>query len=108
MRNVLPADEAPRSLQIRVLDPRGRATLAGAEVRVFEAGSRRLIGARLVDSGSGYDAQSDMPVHVGLGLATRVDLQVIVPLGGRRVITWAPGVDPRDYTGRWLSILAAR
>jgi hypothetical protein len=108
MRNLLPADEAPRSLQIRVLDSRGRATLAGAEVRVYEAGSRRLVGARLVDSGSGYDAQSDMPVHVGLGLATQVDLQVIVPLGGRRVITWALGLDPRDYKGTWLSILAAR
>ena len=59
---------------------KGRATLAGAEVRVFAAGTTRLIGARLVDSGSGYDAQNDMPVHVGVPAGvSRVDVQVIVP-----------------------------
>jgi hypothetical protein len=108
MRNLLPADEATRSLQIRVVDARGRATLAGAEVRVFEAGSTRLVGMRLVDSGSGYDAQSDMPVHVGLGQVTRVDVEVIVPLGGKRVVTSSRGVNPRDYSSRWLIVRAAR
>ena len=87
LRNLLPAAEAHRSIAVRVLDPRGRATRAGAEVRVFAAGTRQLIAARLVDSGSGYNAQSDIPVHVGLGAATRVDVEVTVPRGGRRPVT---------------------
>jgi hypothetical protein len=54
-----------------------------------------LVGARLVDSGSGYDAQNDMPVHVGVpGGVTRVDVQVIVPRGGKRVPVWQRGARP--------------
>jgi hypothetical protein len=70
MRNMLPPADAARGLHVRVLDGKGRATLAGAEVRVFAAGTTRLIGARLVDSGSGYDAQNDMPVHFGIPAGT--------------------------------------
>src|SRR6185436_6942906 len=44
LRNLLPADDARRFVRVRVLDSRGRATLAGAEVRVFAAGSQRLLG----------------------------------------------------------------
>ena len=95
MRNLLPPADAARGLHVRVVDARGRATLAGAEVRVFAAGSTRLIGARLVDSGSGYDAQNDMPVHVAVpsGVA-RVDVQVIVPSGGKRIAVWQRGTSP--------------
>jgi len=95
MRNLLPAADAARGLQVRVLDAKGRATLAGAEVRVFAAGTTRVVGARLVDSGSGYDAQNDMPVHVGVPAGvSRVDVQVIVPAGGKRTATWQRGVAP--------------
>ena len=66
LRNMLPAADAARGLHVRVVDDKGHATRAGAEVRVYAAGTTRLIGARLVDSGSGYDAQNDMPVHVGV------------------------------------------
>ncbi len=95
MRNMLPAADAARGLHVRVLDAKGHATRAGAEVRVFASGSTRLVGARLVDSGSGYDAQNDMPVHVGVpaGVA-RVDVQVIVPRKGTRQPTWQRGVSP--------------
>ncbi len=95
MRNVLPAAAAARGLHVRVVDARGRATRAGAEVRVFAPGSARPIGSRVIDSGSGYDSQNDMPVHFGLppGM-TRVDVQVIVPAGGKRVATWQRGVAP--------------
>jgi hypothetical protein len=93
MRNMLPAADAARGLHIRVVDDKGHATRAGAEVRVFAAGSTRLIGARLVDSGSGYDSQNDMPVHVGLPAGvTKVDVQVIVPRKGTRAPTWQRGV----------------
>jgi hypothetical protein len=101
MRNMLSAADAARGLHVKVVDGEGRATRAGAEVRVYAAGTRRLVGARLVDSGSGYDAQSDLPVHVGVpaGVA-RVDVQVIVPRKGARVPVWQRGVTP----GRTITV----
>ncbi len=95
MRNLLPAADAQRGLHVRVVDDQGRATLAGAEVRVFAAGTTRLVGARLVDSGSGYDAQNDMPIHVGVPAGvSRVDVQVIMPRNGKRVPVWQRSVAP--------------
>ncbi len=95
MRNMLPAADAQRGLHIRVVDDQGRATLAGAEVRVFAAGTTRLVGARLVDSGSGYDAQNDMPIHVGVPAGvSRVDVQVIMPRNGKRVPVWQRRIAP--------------
>ena len=95
MRNMLPAAAAARGLHVRVVDAKGHATRAGAEVRAFAAGSTRLIGSRLVDSGSGYDAQNDMPVHIGVPSGvSKVDVQVIVPAGGKRTAIWQRGVAP--------------
>jgi hypothetical protein len=94
LRSRLAAAQARRSLQVRVLDGRGRATRAGAEVRVYGAGTQQLRGARLVDSGSGYNAQSDTPVHFGLPEAGRVDVQVTFPAGGRRIVSWQRNVNP--------------
>ncbi|MCA2984996.1 ASPIC/UnbV domain-containing protein, partial [Gemmatimonas sp.] len=85
--NRLPDSLAARSLQVRVVDGRGRATRAGAEVRVFAAGSTRLLAAALVDAGSRYDAQSDTPVHLGLPQSDRVDVEVTWPANGRRRVT---------------------
>jgi len=104
MRNALPAADAARSLLVRVLDARGRATRAGAEVRVYAAGTRRLLGTRLVDTGSGYDAQSELPVHFGLPSPGRVDVEVTWPNGRRRVVTHARGVDPAAHRGRALVV----
>jgi hypothetical protein len=95
LRNLLPEAEARRSLRVRVVDAHGRATRAGAEVRVYAGGTRRLLAARLVDSGSGYDAQSDIPVHVGLPVEGSVDVEVTYPAAGRRLVTRIRGVDPR-------------
>jgi hypothetical protein len=102
LRNVLPLSVARRSLRVRVVDARGHATRAGAEVRVFAAGTTRLLGARLVDSGSGYDAQSDMPVHFGLPTMERVDIEVIWPQGKARTVSRRRGVRPLDWQGRVL------
>ncbi|MEY4636503.1 MAG: hypothetical protein RJA55_2301 [Acidobacteriota bacterium] len=103
LRNLLPAADAARGLHVRVVDRRGRATLAGAEVRVFAAGTTRLVGARVVDSGSGYDAQNDMPVHIGVPAGvSRVDVQVIAPRAGKRVPVWQRGVAP----GRTVTVRA--
>jgi hypothetical protein len=87
LANVLPDSIARRSLSIRVLDRRGRATRAGAAVRVYAAGTRRVLATRLVDAGSGYDAQSDVPVHIGLPTMERVDIEVVWPSAGRRQTT---------------------
>ena len=93
-RNALPAAVAGRSISVRVVDGRGRATRAGAEVRVYAAGTRRLLGTRIVDTGSGYDAQSDAPVHFGLSNSGRVDVEVIWPSGGRRITVTKRNVAP--------------
>ena len=96
LRNLLPAAEARRSISLRIVDSRGRANRAGAEVRVYATGTRRLIGTGLVDSGSGYDMQNDLPVHVGIGAATRVDVEVTWPANGKRTVTRVAGVRPGE------------
>lgn len=103
--NLLPDSIASRSLRVRVLDGRGRATRAGAEVRVYAAGTRRLLGMALVDAGSGYDAQSDAPVHIGLARAGRVDVEVTWPAAGVRRQTRQANV---RVDGRKLLTLRAR
>ena len=96
LRNLLPASAARRSLSLRILDARGRAVLAGAEVRIYAGGTKRLLAARLVDSGSGYNAQNDLPVHIGLADPGRVDVEVIRVVKGRRIQTWRRNLDPRS------------
>jgi hypothetical protein len=92
MRNLLPPGDAARGVQVRVVDDQNRAVRAGTEVRVFAPGSSRLLGARLVDSGSGYNSQNDLPVHFGLPTTmARVDLQIIIPRGGKRTPIWLRG-----------------
>ena len=95
LRNLLASADSRRSLRVRVVDGRGRATRAGAEVRAYASGTRRLLAARLVDAGSGYDAQSDMPVHLGLAGERRVDVEVTFPAAGRRAVTRMRGIDAR-------------
>ena len=104
LRNLLPAADARRSLAIRVVDAEGRATRAGAVVRVFAAGTRRLLATRLVDTGSGYDSQNDMPVHVGLAALAAVDVEVTWPANGKAVTTAMKNVSPRDWAGRALIV----
>ena len=98
LRNLLPAADARRSLRVMVTDARGRALHAGAEVRLYAAGSRRLLGTRWVDGGSGYDAQSAAPVHFGLAREGAVDVEVIVPQAGARRAVRISRVNPRDWT----------
>ncbi len=101
MRNMLSAADAARGLHVKVVDGEGRSTRAGAEVRFYAAGTRRLIASRIVDSGSGYDAQSDLPVHAGIPAGvSRVDVQVIVPAKGTRTPVWQRGVTP----GRTITV----
>ncbi|MBR9991151.1 MAG: CRTAC1 family protein [Gemmatimonadetes bacterium] len=86
LRNLLERSAAARGWTIRVMDARGRA-LPGAEVRVYRAGTRTLLGTRLVDAGSGYNSQNVQPVHIGVADAAVIDVEVIAPAHGERRIT---------------------
>jgi len=104
LRSLMPPKRRSRSLQVQVLDPEGRATRAGAEIRVYAAGTRTLLGTGLVDTGSGYDTQSLLPVFIGLPGPGEVDIEVIYPGGGARVTTVVRRVDPRSQGGRPVSV----
>lgn len=104
LRNDLPSSAARLSLQVRVVDGAGHATRAGAEVRVYRAGTRQLLGTRLVDTGSGYNAQNDMPVHIGLPTMPTVDVEVIYPSRGRRSPVRIRNVRPEQFAGRFLVV----
>src|SRR5439155_8084748 len=103
-RNMLPPDRAKRSVEISVVDARGRATRAGSEVRVYGAGTRTLVGMGIVDTGSGYCSQNVMPVHVGLPSMGRVDVEVTTMTTRGRKTTRANGVTP----GRGVQRIAVR
>jgi imidazolonepropionase-like amidohydrolase len=77
--------DAAQSIGVRVVNSLDRATRAGAEVRIFAAGTRQLLAMRLIDTGSGYNAQNDMALNVGLPRASAIDLEVIWPANGQRV-----------------------
>ena len=104
LRNDLDAAAARRSLAVRVVDGRGHSTRAGAEVRVFAAGTKTLLGTRLVDTGSGYNAQSDMPVHFGFARLQTVDVEVTWPSNGRRRQVRVRNVSLTRYAGRALTV----
>ena len=89
---------AGRSIQVRVLDGRGRATRAGATVRAYSADTRRLLGVGFVDSGSGYDAQNDLPVHVGIGTTEPVNVEVVFPGAGKKLTSIARAIPGRTFT----------
>ena len=78
---------------------------AGSEVRIFEAGTRRFVGARLVDTGGGYCSQNVQPVHVGLPDGVDlVDVEVTTLGSGGRHITLLENVDPLTVLDRVLVV----
>lgn len=101
-RNLLPPEQAARSLKVMILNAEGRHSRAGTEVRLYVAGSRTLLGTRLVDSGGGYASQSAAPVHFGLPALGLVDVEVTVMGPRGREITMERGVDPRRPSGGTL------
>jgi hypothetical protein len=105
-RNILPPERARRSIQVRVVDARGRHMLAGSEVRVYAPGTRRVLGCRIVDTGSGYCSQSVVPVHIGLPSDGKVDVEVTSMTKAGRKVTRVPGVDPNKLPKRVLTVKA--
>jgi len=104
MRNELAPEAAGRSLSVRVLDANGRATRGGATVRLYAAAGGKALGAHLVDGGSGYDAQNDLPVHVGLASGEAVDVEVSVPSARGVVRKRIRQVRPSEWRGRTLEV----
>ena len=105
LRNDLDASAARRSLSVSVVDAQGRSLLTGAEVRLYAPGeAHRLIGTRLVDTGSGYDAQSVTPVHFGLPTSSDVEVEVTYPHALKRQVVHVPALDPRRFHGRSLIV----
>jgi VCBS repeat protein/ASPIC/UnbV protein len=103
-RNRLPPERARRSLQVRVVDVHGRHTLAGSEVRVYAPGTRKVLGGRIVDTGSGYCSQSVVPVHFGLPMDGKVDVEVTTMTNAGRKVTRVAGVDPGKLPKRVLVV----
>ncbi len=68
-----------QSLALKVmLTADGAQVLAGSEIAVYAAGTDRLLGLRMLDTGSGYNSQNSKPVHVATGDIARVDVKVKV------------------------------
>lgn len=103
MENLLRPEFAPHSLHIRVVDGAGTPR-PGAEVRLYAAGTRRLLGSRIVDTGSSYDGQSDLPVHFGLPGAQPVDVEVTILIDGERRVLLVERIDPREHVGIALTL----
>jgi hypothetical protein len=103
-RNVMPPDRARRSLQVQMVDGQGRHTRAGSEVRVYASGIRRVLGGRLIDTGSRYCSQSVMPVHIGLPVEGKVDVEVTAMMKAGRKITRVAKVDPNKLPKRILVV----
>ena len=104
LHNITPAPN--RAFNVLVTDEGGRLTRPGAEVRVFAAGTRRLLAAALVDSGSGYCSQNAGPVYLGLPLdaPVHVDIEISVPARGMRHVTRVPGVDTQSHRAQPLRV----
>ena len=99
-RNDLDAGLAGRSVQVLVLDDKGRYSRAGSEVRVYRAGSEQILGTRIVDTGSGYNAQNAKPVHVGLRSDVAIDIEVTLMSPSGRQSTWYRDVDWKALAGK--------
>jgi penicillin amidase len=102
--NLLSPERAHRSLNVLVLDSKGHYTQAGAEVRLYAAGTRHVLGTNIVDSGSSYDGQSELPVHFGLPNPGKVDVEVTSMSNTGRKITRVADVDPATLNGKPLVV----
>ena len=105
-RNNLPPAKARQSLQVIVLDAKGRFTQQGAEVRVFAPGGK-LLGTGQVSTGGGYGAQGATPVHFGLPSATKVTVEVTFMSASGRKAQTLRNVDVGAYAGKALVVRRA-
>ncbi|MFT4852955.1 MAG: hypothetical protein ACJAWK_000625 [Candidatus Azotimanducaceae bacterium] len=103
-RNELTEAQRNRQLQILVLDSEGNFTQAGAEVRLYDKQGETL-GARIVSTGGGYNAQDAAPVYFAVNQSGPVTVEVrfMGPLGG--TVQRIENVSAQDYRGKALTVL---
>ena len=104
IRNLLPPDQAARSLKVMVLNEHGVHTRAGTEVRLFSSGTDQLLGTRAIETGSGYNAQSVKPAHFGIPDGGNVDVEITLMTKWGRKTVLIEGVNPREHAGGYLSV----
>jgi hypothetical protein len=102
-RNTIPDEAKRRSLSVLVLDGQGHQTRFGAEVRLFDA-TGRIIAARQVQTGGGYNTQRAGPVHFGLTSLAPVTVEVTFMTKRGRVKQTVKDVSPDAYRGKWLIV----
>jgi hypothetical protein len=102
-RNEMPESQARRSLQVLVLAHAGRATRAGAEVRLYAADGA-LLGTRLVPTGDGYGSQGAVPVHFGIASEAPVTVEVTFLTNSGRVRKRVKDVRVDRSAGRRLTV----
>ena len=103
-RNLLPPERAARSIQVSVVGANGSTTRPGSEVRLFEPGTRKCLGTRIVDTGGGYCSQNVMPVHFGLPRDGKVDVEVTTLTKAGRKQTLVSNVDGTALPNRVLKV----
>ncbi len=104
IHNLLSEKNARRSLKVMVVNGKGIYTKAGIEVRLYQKGTRKLIGSRIISAGSDYNCQSAMAVHFGLPRMKNVDVEITTMTNDGRKTARLENVDPKKYTGKYLSI----
>ena len=102
-KNALTPAAKARSLSVLVLDAVGRHTRFGAEVRLFDQ-SGRILAARQVLTGGGYNSQRAAPVHFGLAKLETVRVDVTFMSKSGRKTQSLPKVNPADFRGKSLVI----
>jgi hypothetical protein len=107
LRNRLSARQRRHSLQVLVLDRNGRHTRAGSEVRLYDSAGK-LLGTRLVSTGSGYNSQSDQPVHFGLPRLTPVTVELTYLTSVGRRVQRISNIDPRKWVGKPIVVREGR
>ncbi len=92
LRNGLGEAARKKALQVMVRDAKGKYA-PGAEVRLFDKAGK-LLAARLVNTGDGYNSQSVAPIHFGLASSDPVTVEVTYITAKGRVTQREAGVQP--------------
>jgi hypothetical protein len=58
----------------------------------------------ILDTGSGYNSQNAMPVHLGLPSEGPVDVEITALTKNGRKTAVLRDIQPKDYLGRWLIV----
>jgi hypothetical protein len=103
LRNLLRPEFAGHALRVRAVDRDGRATRAGAVVRLRVPGGDGVVATGVVDPGSG-GGQSELPVHLAVPGGQPVMVEVVAPGPAGPDITSLGPVDPAEHRGDVLEV----